>query len=179
MTPSANRCHSVCPSRIFPWAAFRIASPTIVFVDDRQINNSYHPGWRDVSVAVVDDIGFHRGHTHPRALWRCHSLPHTLTGPGTLTCSKKKKKSFHDIIGFIRSRPKWDCGPVAGLVSMLSSAEGAALDQNAALLLLYSQFPSLCICASEGLSQQGLTKLMSWLQGQCSASNIAVSLSIK
>lgn len=146
MTPSANRCHSVGPSRIFPWAAVRIASPTIVFVADRQINNSYHPGWRDVSVAVADDIGFHRGHTHPHTLWRCRSLTHTLAGPDMLTCSKKKKKkSFHDIIGFIRSRPKWDRGPVAGLVSKLSSADGAALEQNAALLLLYSQFPSLCI----------------------------------
>lgn len=64
-------------------------------------------------------------------------------------------------MGFIRSRPKWDCGPVAGLMSMLSSAEGAALDQNAALLLLYSQFPSLCMCVSVGLSQQGLPELMS------------------
>lgn len=66
MTLSANRCHSVCPSRIVPSAAVRIASPAIVFVDDGQINNSYHPGWRDVSVAVADDIGFYRGHTHTR-----------------------------------------------------------------------------------------------------------------
>lgn len=60
---------------------------------------------------------------------------------------------------------------------MLSSAE--RLDQSAALLLLYSQFPSLCIRVSVGLSQQGLTKLMSGLEGQCSASNIAVSPGIK
>lgn len=91
MTPSANRCHSVGPSRIFPWAAVRIASPTIVFVADRQINNSYHPGWRDVSVAVADDIGFHRGHTHPHTLWRCHSLTHTLAGPDM---QQKKKKNL-------------------------------------------------------------------------------------
>lgn len=143
MTPSANRCHSVCPSRSFPWAAVRIASPTIVFVDDRQINNSYHPG-RDVSAAVVDDIGFHRGHTHPHAL-ALSLAPAHAHGPWHADM-QQKKESFHDIIGFIRSRPKWDCGPVAGLVSMLSSAEGAALGQNAALLLLYSQFPSLYLC---------------------------------
>lgn len=75
-----------------------------------------------------------------------------------LTRSKNnQKKTFRDIIGLIRSRPEWERGPAAGLVSMLSPAEGAALLQNAALLLLSSQFQplSLSVCLSVCLSQQG------------------------
>lgn len=55
------------------------------------------------------------------------------------------KKTFHDLIGFIRSRAKQESGPLAGLISTLSTAEGKEVDQNAALLLLYF---SLTLCVS-------------------------------
>lgn len=117
--------------------------------------------WWCVSVAAPHDIEFYTGHTH----LLCHWLPHTITGPRMLTLTyTHAHKTFHGIIAFNRSRPKWDCGPVAGLMSMLSPAEGAAVEQTAALLLLYSQFQSLVLCLSVGLSQQGLVKLMSGLQ---------------
>lgn len=48
----------------------------------------------------------------------CHRLPVRLTHTHSL------QKTFHDIIGFIRSRPKQESGPVADLMSMLSTAEG-------------------------------------------------------
>lgn len=44
--------------------------------------------------------------------------------------------TFHDIIGFIRSRTKQEPGPVAGLLSMLSTAEGDVVGQKLVLLLL-------------------------------------------
>lgn len=157
MTPSANCYLSACPSRIFPSAPL-----CIVGVDDRQINNSYHPGCC-VCVAAVDDNVFYRPHTHAISLARSHT--HGSTRADT---QQKKKKTFHDIIGFIRSRPKWGSSPVAGLMSMLSPAK------RSTTLLLYNQFQSLFLCLSVGLSQQGLAVLMSGPQGQSSPHHIAL-----
>lgn len=100
---------------MFPWAPARTAAPAIVRVDDRQINTSYHPGWCYFSVAVVDAIEFYRGHTHTHT----RSVTGSLTHSRDHTCwqtAKTTKKTFHDIIGLIRSRPKWGRGRAAGLL---------------------------------------------------------------
>lgn len=65
------------------------------------------------------------------------------------------KETFHDIIGFIRSRPKQESGPLAGLLSMLGTA-----DRNTVLLLP----PHLSL--SVGLSQHRLKGcLVEWICG--------------
>lgn len=74
-------------------------------------------------------LNFFRGHTDFQIDKHIHI--HTL------------QKTFHDIIGFIRSRPKQESSPLAGLMSMLSAAEGEVVDQNSALLL--SPHFSLCL----------------------------------
>lgn len=99
-------------------------------MNDRRINNSHHQGWYYFFAVVVDNIEFFRGHTDSSMSQTSFQIDkHTHIHMHTL------QKTFHDIIGFIRSRPKQESSPLAGLMSMLSTAEGEVVDQNSALLL--------------------------------------------
>lgn len=113
-----NGCRSLLLPSLFPFSC------NLSFL---QLHYCCPYGWEDGSITAITGgvvislwlrlmiLSFMEGTCTPR----CDAL--TVRSTHTHTHCKE---TFHDIIGFIRSRPTEESGPVAGLMSMLSTAEG-------------------------------------------------------